>query len=201
MRILQKPLASKTCSKTFAIAAGLIGALVLTTRASAASPPLASGTITAVSTGAQNTYALSLFDSSTSPSPIGSVWEGWIPGQFYMSSSPTAIVAPTGWTDHLTSGNGGFGIQFVASSAAFDVPIGGSLSGFGFTTPDAPASIFGTSAFFPVPTTTSVAYDAGLFSDSGTTFAFTPTAVPEPTTLTLMASSGLLLLRRQRRNA
>ncbi len=181
-------------------AAAAIGLIAVSgPHASAALAPTASGTGLETASGALNTYALTLTDSASSPSPIGSVWEAWIPGKFYMTSAPSSITAPTGWTSNLTSGGGGFGIQWVASSAAFDVPIGGSLSGFGFQTPDSPTSIFGNSSVVPgTPTLTSVAYDAGLFSDSGTTFAFTQSAVPEPVSLALLTPAALLLRRRAR---
>jgi hypothetical protein len=181
-------------------AMGLI--TVSTRRAGAASPPTASGTVTTTGTGALNTYALSLIDSGSSPSPIGSVWAAWVPGQFYLTSDPTSVTAPTGWTSNVTPGGGGYGIQWVASSSSFDVPIGGSLSGFGFQSPDSPANIDGNSTVVPgTPTLTSVAYDAGLFSDSGTTFVFTPTSVPEPTSLALLAPAALMMLRRSRRSS
>jgi hypothetical protein len=173
---------------------------VLTQHASAAAP-LASGTVTTTGTGALNTYALTIKDSASSTTPIGSVWEAWIPGQFYMTSDPSNVTVPTGWTDNITPGGGGFAIQFLASSSIYDVPVGGSLSGFSFQSPDSPANIDGTSTVVSgVPTLTSVAYEGGLFSDAGTTFAFAPASasVPEPTTLGLLAPAGLWMLRRRR---
>jgi hypothetical protein len=165
----------------------------LTHFAAAANAPLASGTIT----GSGTHYSLTLTDSASSTSPIGSIWEAWIPGQFYMTSTPTAITSPAGWTSNETPGGGGNAIQWIASSTAFDVPIGGSLSGFGFTSPD--SNVEGISTVDAgIPTQTTVAYDAGLFSDNGTTFVFAATAVPEPTTLALLAPAALMLLRRKR---
>jgi hypothetical protein len=72
-----------------------------------------------------------------------------------------------------------------------------ALSGFGFQTAESPALIDGNSPSFPgTPTMTSVAYENGLFSDAGTTFVFTPTAVPEPTSLALVTPVVLMLFRR-----
>jgi hypothetical protein len=182
------------------VAMAALGVSVMLTPHASAAAPLASGTVTTTGTGTLNTYALTLSDSASSTTPIGSVWEAWIPGKFYMTSDPSNITVPIGWTDNITSGGGGYAIQFLASSPIYDVPVGGSLSGFGFQSPDSPTNIDGTSTVVPgTPTLTSVAYEAGLFSDSGTTFVFTPaSAVPEPATLALLASAGLLMLRRRR---
>jgi len=182
------------------IAVAALGVTAMLTNYASAAAPIASGTVTTTGTGALNTYALTLSDSASSTLPIGSVWEAWVPGKFYMTSDPSSVTSPTGWTDNITAGGGGYGIQWIASSSAYDVPIGGTLSGFGFQTPDSPANIDGISTVVPgTPTLTSVAYEAGLFSDSGSTFVFTPTsAVPEPTTLALLAPAGLWILRRRR---
>jgi hypothetical protein len=165
-------------------------------RASAASP-ITSGTITTTGTGASNTYALTLTDSAASTTPIGSVWAAWIPGQFYFTTTPTSVSEPTGWSGTTASG----GIQWTANSPSFDVPVGGTLSGFGFQSAESPALIDGNAPSFPgTPTMTSVAYEGGLFSDAGTTFAFTPTAIPEPATLALLTPAALMLLRRSKRS-
>jgi hypothetical protein len=167
------------------------------TKHALAASPLASGTITTTATGASNTYALTLSDSASSTTPIGSVWAAWIPAQFYFTTTPTSVSDPTGWSGTTAAG----GIQWTANSPSFDVPVGGTLSGFGFQTAESPALIDGNSPSFPgTPTMTSVAYEGGLFSDAGTTFAFTPTAVPEPTTLALLTPVALMMLRRSKRS-
>ena len=169
-------------------------------QAAAASPPVASATITTVSTGATNSYSLKLTDSAASPSPIGTFWFAWIPGEDFLDTSPLSVTDPTGWTDNITHGGpgDGYAIQFLASTPAADVTIGSSLSGFGFTSTDSPASISGDSAFFPTtPVLTSFAYDAAPFSDSGDKFLVT--VVPEPVSLALLSPMALLLLRRSRR--
>jgi hypothetical protein len=172
--------------------------LTVATDHALADAPLASGKITTTATGASNTYALTLSDSASSTTPIGSVWAAWIPGQFYFTTTPTSVSEPTGWSG--TTSNGG--IQWTANSAAFDVTPGNTLAGFGFQSAESPALIDGNSPSFPgTPTMTSVAYEGGLFSDGGTTFAFTPTAVPEPTTLVLLTPTALMLLRRRKQKA
>jgi hypothetical protein len=118
-----------------------------------------------------------------------------------MDSSPTSIVAPTGWTDSITGGGtgDGYAIRFLASSSAYYVQPGGTLPGFSYVSTDTPAMELGNSNFYPTtPVLTSVAYDAGAFSDAGTTFVATPTAVPEPASIALAAPALLLLARRRR---
>lgn len=161
-----------------------------------AAPPRASGTITTTATGATNTYALTLSDAASSTTPIGSVWAAWVPGEFYFTTTPSSVNSPAGWSGTTADG----GIQWTANSPSFDIPAGSTLSGFGFQSTESPALIDGDSPSFPgTPTMTSVAYEGGLFSDNGTTFAFTPTAVPEPTTLALLAPAAFMVLRRSRR--
>lgn len=107
-----------------------------------------SGTITTVSTGAQNTYAMTFKDASDATQPIGTVWFAWVPGEDFLPTAPLSESSPAGWNVNAVTHGGatdGYAIQWVASSAASDIPIGGSLSGFGFTTADSPASIKGNS--------------------------------------------------------
>jgi hypothetical protein len=159
--------------------------------------PLASGTITTTATGATNTYALTLSDAAGSPASIASVWAAWVPGKFFFAATPSSVSSPAGWSG--TTANGG--IQWTADSSSFDIPAGSTLSGFGFESTESPSLIDGDSPSFPgTPTMTSVAYDGGILLDTGTTFAFTPTAVPEPTTLALLAPAAFVMLRRSRRN-
>jgi len=172
----------------------------VTGQAAAASPPVSSATITTVSTGPTNSYALTLSDSAASPSPIGTFWFSWVPGQDFLDSSPLTVTNPSGWTDNITHGGAsdGYAIQWLASSPAADATAGNSLSGFGFTSTDSPASVYGNSAFFPTtPVLTAFTYDAAPFSDDGDRFLVT--VVPEPVSLASLAPMALLMLRRSRR--
>jgi hypothetical protein len=160
-----------------------------------------SGTITTVSTSPNFTYAMTIKDASDATEPIGTVWFAWVPGEDFLTTSPLSETSPAGWNVNAITHGGpsdGYAIQWLASSAASDIPAGGSLSGFGFTTADSPASIAGKSPFYPTtPVLTTFAYSAAPFSDAGTQFAVTP--VPEPASLAVAVLPIAMLLRRPRR--
>jgi hypothetical protein len=126
----------------------------------------------------------------------------WVPGKDFLTTSPTSITSPAGWTATLPPTHGGstdgYAIQWIASSASSDDMAGGSLSGFTFISTDAPSSVFGNSSFYPsFATLTSFAYDAAPFSDAGTQFVPTVVVTPEPLSLGILAPAALLLLRRR----
>jgi hypothetical protein len=163
-----------------------------------------SGTITTVSTSPNFSYAMTFKDASDATLPIGTVWFAWVPGEDFLATSPLSETSPAGWTVGAVTHAGatdGYAIQWVASSAARDIPIGGSLSGFGFTTADSPASIDGKSPFFPTtPVLTTFAYSGGPFSDAGTQFTVASASpVPEPASLAVAVLPVAMLLRRRRR--
>lgn len=164
-----------------------------------------SGQITSISGGPDFTYAMTLSNASAATEPIGTFWFAWVPGEDFLPTAPLSETAPTGWTVNAITHGGssdGYAIRWEATSAASDIPIGGSLSGFSFTTADSPAAVEGNSPFYPTtPVLTSFAYDAGPFSDAGTQFQVQSSAVPEPAALTIMALPTLWLLRRSRRQA
>lgn len=150
----------------------------------------ATGTFTAAP-GAGNTsaYTLMLQNNSDSTSPIGSFWFGWVPGQFYLPSTPSSAQAATGWTENIVNGGGASSIQFVASSSSFYLAPGSSLS-FEFNSADPLAVMEGNAPNHPtVPVTTSVVYGNGLFSTPSETIVFG--AVPEPSTLALVLAGCL----------
>ena len=154
---------------------------------------IASGTISGSGSGPY-TYNLSFSDSPSATSPIGSVWYGWTTSGFFLPGSPTSASAPTGWTAALD----GNSVQYTANSSASYIPIGGTLSGFGYHATFSPATLAGT------PNSgLSEAYAAGLFTDGGNIFTVQIVAVPEPSTLTLLVCGaiGLCLAGRRRLRA
>jgi hypothetical protein len=176
--------------------------VAVTSRAHAAAD--SSATISTVSSGATNSYSVTLNNDASSTVPIQTFWFSWIPGQDYMATSPLTVSNPPGWTDRITHGgaNDGFAIQWVASTTASDVTAGSSLSGFGFTSTDTPASLDGDSVFFPTtPVLTSFTYSSTPLSGTAEQFVVAPAAVPEPATLGLIAPAAMMVLRRNRRFA
>ena len=139
-----------------------------------ASPVAAAPTATAtivyqpVSGGFQ--YDITLDD--TSGTTIGTYWFSWVPGEDFMTTSPTSIVAPANWTDQVThAGAGdGYAIQFVAGSTGL-LAAGKTLAGFQFDSSMTPAQLAGNSTFFATtPVTTSFVYSGAPFSDTGFQF-------------------------------
>jgi hypothetical protein len=142
---------------------------------------IGSGTISGSGSGPY-TYSLSFSDAPTATSPIGMVWYGWTTSGFFLPGNPTSASAPTGWTAALS----GSSVQYTANSPASYIPIGGTLSGFGYHATFSPAQL----AAAP-NSGLSEAYSAGLFSDGGNIFTVQIVAVPEPTTLTLLVCGAI----------
>ena len=199
---------------------GIAAALALAITASATAPAYgsetASATIALTSSavvGGQTryTYDLSLANTSTDGSTVGTFWFAWIPGQSYLANNPITVSSPTVWEDGPDSqsvggslGEKGASIEWQATSSAGYLAAGHLLSGFSFTTVDSSASVFGNSIYFPgTPVLTAQVYHAGPFSDTFNGingYQFLVQAVPEPAPLALLAIGGmaLLLIRRKR---
>jgi PEP-CTERM motif len=185
-----------------------VGGLITAPASAAPVPPVASATITSTPDGSNFDYTIKLTDTSASPSPIGTFWFSWVPGQDFMATTPVSEVAPAGWnTNAITNGGAGdgFAIRWEANSAATAITPGNSLT-FSFVSADTPAQLMGNSIFYPsTPVLTSFTYSGGPFSDAGDQFvvSFASTSVPEPSTLALglLAVVGTIVGRRFRRRA
>jgi hypothetical protein len=155
----------------------LVGAAV----SALAQGQMASGTISGSGSGPY-TYSLTFSNSASSTSPIGSVWYSWVPGSFFLPGDPTSETAPAGWTATPQANS----IQFVASSSAFDIAAGQSLSGFGYTAGFSPAQLAAAAN-----SGLSVAYSGALFSDNGNTFTVEAVTVPEPSAMAMLVFGAI----------
>jgi hypothetical protein len=167
--------------------------------------PIAAATASETPSGPNFQYSLTLQNKSATPgtaaTAIGTFWFAWVPGEDFMHTSPLTVNSPTGWQDIITGGGGsdGYAIQWTTTNSSFDLAAGASLSGFVFTSADAPSSVFGKSFFYPTtPTMTSVAYEGAPFSDGGNTFVVSS---PEPAMGGLLSVIGVGLLTRRWRLA
>jgi hypothetical protein len=149
-------------------------------------------------------YDLTL--NNTGNTTIGTLWFAWIPGYDFLPSAPTSVTSPAGWSDLVMNEfpGDGYSIQWVATTpmAAGSPP----LSGFSFTTTDAPAAISGTNtvpSFFSgfYPTAETYVYIGQPEFDPG--FAFVPSVTaapaPEPAAISLLGIGAAGLLARRRR--
>ena len=151
---------------------------------------LGSGTVSGSGSG-PFTYSLSFSDAPNATAPIGSIWYAWVPGLFFLPSTPASASAPSGWTATI-SGNS---IQYTANSSASYINPGESLAGFGFEALFSPEELAAAQN-----SGLSVAYSGGLFSDAGDTFSVVP-AVPEPSPVVFITAGayGLVLLAKRRK--
>jgi hypothetical protein len=146
----------------------------------------ASAVLTSTPVGSDFENSITLTNSSTD-TPVGTFWFGWVPGKDFLATMPTGITTPTGWTDAVTHGGAtdGYAIMFVAGTGDALAP-GSSLSGFGFTSADTPGELAGNSVFYPTfRDTTAFAYIGKAFGDPGQQFVVTVSSVPEPSSLIL----------------
>ncbi len=182
-------------------------ALALLSSSVARASETASATIAAVADGGNWQYNLTLTNTSTDSSTIGTFWFSWVPGQSFLASNPLTVTAPTGWENGpFSQSAGGFeqgaSIEFQATSSGSYLAAGHTLNGFSFTSPDAPSSVFGNSIYSfggsHPPVLTAFVYSGAPFNDNGQQFMVQ--AVPEPTALALcgLVLGGFLLLNRRR---
>ena len=155
----------------------------------------ASATISSTQLG-PSSYQYSLTLTNTGTTNIGTFWFGWIPGYDLLPHHPTSFFTPAGWT--ATDAPDFFGVasaQWVNTTAPLGP--GGSLSGFGFDSPDSPTALAGTDSFgFPIKY--SYVYIGAPETDPG--FLLTPTTVaaPEPGIGLVLGLPAMMLLRRRR---
>jgi len=147
-------------------------------------PELGTATLSGVPNGSLYDYTITLHNTGTVS--VGTFWYAWIPGGFFLPSTPSSETAPTGWS---VSVQGSYSIEYAASSSAYDLAPGSSLN-FQFASTDTPAALAGNSPHDPsYPVGTSFLYEGAAFSDAG--YEFVVQSVPEPSSLGLL-TAGLL---------
>jgi hypothetical protein len=192
-RIYMTRFKKMTFLTTMALAAALAG------KATAAETATTSISGTPIAGGFQ--YDISVTNTSTDGSTIGTLWFAWIPGDFYMEATPTDPGNSAGWQNNIIAG-GGESIQWQAGSNSLLLAPGGTDQ-FTFDSTEPISQLEGLSTEGNKLTeTTSFLYSGDVaFAGTGVQIVI-PAAVPEPATLGMLAlSGGALLLRRRRRAA
>lgn len=151
-----------------------------------------------------NSYEYSFSLTNTGTAQINTFWTAWIVygGSFIydlLPTKPTSVLSPSGWVgqalnDSPSLSPGYYGVEWYSPTG---LAPGQTLSGFKFDSPDAPAVVEGTSFFSGYPVRESWVYNGLSQSEAG--FELTPTIVPEPAAVGLLALLAGGILLRQRR--
>jgi hypothetical protein len=151
-----------------------LGASITSSRAQG---EMASGTVSGVQSGSDYDYTVTLLNTSSSVT-IDGFWYAWVPGEFYLPSTPASASAPAGWTASIVANS----IQYSGGSL---VP--GASINFNYIATFAPSSLTGTAGF-------SYVYHSGLDSgpDGGTFLNVQTVAAPEPSSASL-TMTGLIV--------
>lgn len=141
-----------------------------------------------VSTPVYN-YAITVTDTGTTN--IGTFWFGWVPGEDFLPSLPSAVSDPLSWGHTLTGSHNssdGTAIEWVATSNK--ITPGNSLGGFTFSSTDSPSVLAANSPSHPgTPATTAFVYGGAPFSDGGFQLVVSPPVTTVASTTTLVTSS------------
>lgn len=135
-------------------------------------------------------YDYSLTLDNTGTTTIGTFWFAWVPGAGFLTTAPTSVVSPTGWTDTVT--NSGKAVRWTTTTNL--LASGDSLSGFEFDsteTPDQLELTVPSGVGVGDPDTTSYVYIAAPLGDPG--YQLNAQLTPEPSTMLLfLTGSGLI---------
>jgi hypothetical protein len=145
----------------------------------------ATGTVSGQLNGSLYDYTITLNNTSGSVS-IGSFWYAWIPGFFYLPSTPTSASAPVGWTASVVANS----IQYASSGTP--LAPGQSIQ-FQYVASFSPAQLTGNAG-------NSYVYSGGILGDAGAFVNIQTVAAPEPSSLGLLMTGflGLALAGRRK---
>ena len=116
----------------------------------------ATGTVTAVPSGDNYLYTISLQNTGTTN--IDTFWFSWLPDNYdFLPSVPTPTGAPANWTSFVETGYYGSSIQYY-DTANSPITHGQTNSSFQFLSPDAPDALQASNYYFGLPTTYSYVY-------------------------------------------
>lgn len=179
------------------LAGSVAGLALVACAAPAGASLIATSTISRQQLG-PNSYEYDLSLTDTGDTAIGTLWFGWFPAYDQLTSHPTSITSPPGWTGQDAPDSFGVAsVQWVNTTSPLQP--GHTLSGFKLFTSESDVTT-GT-GFFGIPIDETYVYIGAPETDPG--YAFNPSVVatPEPATASLAASGAVLFLRRRRARA
>ena len=139
----------------------------------------ASATLSDVQAGSVYDYTLTLQNTGTIP--IQSLWYGWTTSGNNLPSSPTSAGNSLGWVNTLS----GASIKYVGNAGNALAP--NNSATFTFVSSSTPAQMIAGSAGQSVAYAGGIDFTQNSPGDSSAVFAPALTAVPEPSTLSLLA--------------
>ncbi len=164
--------------------------------ASARAGETASATISSTPVSGGSQFTITLTNTSTDGSNIGTFWFSWIPGADYMQDQPTNVISPAGWSFNPTGSNNstdGNAIQWLAGTGPLLTP--GNTNTFSFVSAESLSQLESASPFKDHELeTTAFVYSGATFSDAGAKIV-----VPEPASASLLIGGCSILMLRRRR--
>jgi hypothetical protein len=147
-----------------------------------------------------NSYEYFVSMKNTGTENIDALWYAWLPGYDLLGTVPTSVSSPSNWgetNEQEASFNGSASVLWQSSTAPLGV--GQTISGFNFISSDPPSLVQGSSPVFGFPAEYAYIYN-GVADPGGVggSLVIAQTAVPEPTSLMLVAGPMVLMLRRKR---
>jgi hypothetical protein len=185
-QFMKKTLTVKTISSVFAL--GIVCVIGHSQSSQAQGTLNVNATISGVQNGGVYDYTI-ILNNPASSSAVETFWFDWTPGNFYLESNPTSTGEPAGWSVSLTSGS----IEYNTSTAPLEP---GFSDTFTFVSTEAPASVYADSDKGAADSSTVYTGPAAF---SGSAQTFNVAAVPEPSSISLIAIglAGAVIARKR----